>query len=76
MSINEAAAVLGLSASSLRRYVAAKRIKTSKIGKSHTIEGESLKAFFLTVWAEGEDWDKFKESRKSLIPSDIFNQLP
>lgn len=59
MTIIQAAQVLGISPSTVRKYVSEGRIETAKYGKVHRISPENLKRFFLTDWARGEDWKTF-----------------
>lgn len=75
MTIPQAAEVLGISASTLRKYVSEGRLETAKYGKAHKIQPESLKRFFLHDWARGEDWEAFLLSRKGQVPADLLSVL-
>lgn len=75
MTIFQAAEVLGISASTLRKYVAEGRLQTAKYGKAHRIEPGRLKQFFLSDWAKGESWEAFLDSRKGEVPADLLSIL-
>ena len=75
MTIFQAAEVLGISASTLRKYVSAGRLKTEKYGKAHHIEPWRLKQFFRDDWAKGESWEAFLKSRKGEVPADLLSIL-
>lgn len=67
MTVETAAAILGLTGSSILKYISSGKLKAAKYGKQYDIEPEALIDFFRQTWAVNTDLEKFLNKRADLV---------
>lgn len=63
MTVETAAIILGLSDSSIRKYITTDKLKADKLGKAYDISPAALADFFRQTWAPEADLEKFLARR-------------
>jgi excisionase family DNA binding protein len=67
MTAETAAIILGVSASTVRRYITGGKLEATKYGREYNIERPAFIHFFRQTWAPSADFEKFLYKRADLI---------